>query len=191
MQTAVNPTGQNIQSPLYLISFGQLSLLYCSCLFWPCFYFSLITVTASAGQYSSFVVRDGDEVTLPCENAKIKQQDCKNTAWLFREAVSSPLVELVGFGQMSEAKSDGLSVTAHCSLVLKKVSIEDVGRYSCRQFEGQDAHVYLSVINSEYISSTCPIRIKYLNITVNMIRVIKVRINLSSVSQYVHQDLYI
>ncbi|XP_044025149.1 uncharacterized protein LOC122863086 [Siniperca chuatsi] len=49
----------------------------------------------------------------------------------------------------AKAKSDRLSVTANCSLVIKKVTVEDVGQYSCKQFKSgqhQDAHVYLSVI---------------------------------------------
>ncbi|XP_044025120.1 uncharacterized protein LOC122863072 isoform X2 [Siniperca chuatsi] len=115
----------------------------------------LLHFAAVTGQYSSFVVRDGDEVTLPCENVTYNQNECEHTNWLFSGAGNTPPVELVGLGQIhknAKAKSDRLSVTANCSLLIKKVTAQDVGRYSCRELklgqqQGQDAHVYLSVIN--------------------------------------------
>nr|XP_046228768.1 uncharacterized protein LOC124050348 isoform X2 [Scatophagus argus] len=108
--------------------------------------------TAVTSQYSAFVVRDGDDNTLPCENVVSNRRGCKNTKWLFRDARNTPAVELVVFGKIAESsRSDRLRVTRNCSLVIKKVTAEDVGRYTCRQFEsgrqrGGDAHVYLSVV---------------------------------------------
>ncbi|KAI3364579.1 hypothetical protein L3Q82_011352 [Scortum barcoo] len=68
---------------------------------------------------------------------------------------SSSTVELIKLGQIgkrAKSKSDRLSVTANCSLVIKKVTVEDVGRYFCQQYksgqkQGEDSQVYLSVIN--------------------------------------------
>ncbi|XP_039873828.1 uncharacterized protein LOC120725164 isoform X3 [Simochromis diagramma] len=102
----------------------------------------------------SFTVRDGDNVTLPCENLINNHHNCDTTVWLFTDSRGTPSVELVNLGQIKEkAKSDRLSVTAECSLVIKKVTAEDVGRYTCRQFrgnpgkqQGPDAVVYLSVV---------------------------------------------
>ncbi|XP_078030143.1 uncharacterized protein LOC144466549 isoform X2 [Epinephelus lanceolatus] len=115
----------------------------------------LLHLTAINGQYSAFIVRDGDDVTLPCENVTHNQNECENTNWLFSGAGNTPSVELVNLGRIVEnAKSERLSVTADCSLVIKKVTHEDVGRYSCRQFRsgrqhGEDAQVYLSVVTME------------------------------------------
>ncbi|XP_019201553.1 uncharacterized protein LOC112841619 [Oreochromis niloticus] len=103
----------------------------------------------------SFTVRDGDKVTLPCENVINNHLNCDTTTWLFTDSRGKAAVELVNLGQIKEkAKSDRLSVTAECSLVLKKVTVEDVGRYTCRQFignpwtqQGPDAVVYLSVVH--------------------------------------------
>ncbi|KAI3364594.1 hypothetical protein L3Q82_011374 [Scortum barcoo] len=103
----------------------------------------------------SFTVRDGDEVTLPCENVIDGQKNCVYTTWLFSDSGRSPVVELIKLGQIGErakSKSDRLSVTANCSLIIKKVTVEDVGLYTCRQFrsgqqQGDDSQVYLSVIN--------------------------------------------
>ena len=88
------------------------------------------------------------------------QDKCDSTTWVFSHSRNTAAVGLIELGQIGEnvkAQSDRLSVTADCSLVIKKVTVGDVGRYSCRQFDrsgqqqGPDAKVYLSVINSEYL----------------------------------------
>ncbi|XP_045920057.1 uncharacterized protein LOC123979989 [Micropterus dolomieu] len=119
----------------------------------------------------SFTVRVGDEVTLPCENVIDGQQRCENTTWFFVGSGNRSAVELIKLGQIGEnakSKSDRLSVTENCSLVIKKVTVEDVGRYSCRQYkqkEGQqqapDSPVHLSVIimiehkDADEVTLTC------------------------------------
>ncbi|XP_062293739.1 uncharacterized protein LOC133998017 [Scomber scombrus] len=84
------------------------------------------------------------------------QDKCDRTDWTFIRSRSTPVVALIELGQIGEeakAKSDRLSVTADCSLVIKKVTVEDAGRYDCRQFDrsgkqqGPDSLVYLSVVS--------------------------------------------
>ncbi|XP_067428766.1 papilin-like isoform X2 [Thunnus thynnus] len=114
----------------------------------------VLQFSAITGQRSSFTVRDGDEVTLSCENVLKDQDECDSTTWLFGGLRSTAVVALINFGQIGEdakAKSGRLSVTADCSLVIKKVTVEDVGLYTCRQFksgqqQGQDSQVDLSVV---------------------------------------------
>nr|XP_024657058.1 uncharacterized protein LOC112432851 [Maylandia zebra] len=113
----------------------------------------------------SFTVRDGDKVTLPCETLINNHHNCDTTVWLFTDSRGTPAVELVYLGQIKEQKSDRLSVTAECSLVIKKVTAEDVGRYTCRQFrgnpgrpQGPDAVVYLSVVSSEKSNTATTIK---------------------------------
>ncbi|XP_035851209.1 uncharacterized protein LOC116056200 [Sander lucioperca] len=114
----------------------------------------LLQFTEVAGHNSlSFTVRAGDEVILPCENVII--QDCSSTTWLFSRK-GETAVALIEHGQVKDVipktKSDRLSVTEKCSLVIKNVTEEDVGRYTCRQFnksgqqQGPDAVVHLSVV---------------------------------------------
>ncbi|XP_028461356.1 uncharacterized protein LOC114573380 isoform X2 [Perca flavescens] len=117
------------------------------------FLIKMLQFKAVNGQSSpSFVVRVGDEVTLPCENRRHVQDKCNGTYWIFSDSGSTLSLLLVDLGKIVEnakAKSDRLSVTENCSLVIKKVTEEDVGRYTCRQLESEreDAHVFLSVIH--------------------------------------------
>ncbi|XP_050927639.1 uncharacterized protein LOC108887450 isoform X3 [Lates calcarifer] len=117
-------------------------------------------LTAGTARYvlSSPIVRVGDEFTLPCVNAKEDQNKCDSTCWVVRYLLTQAETELVSFGQidgnrLSKSKSDRLSLTENCSLVIKKVTVEDVGRYTCRQFDrsgrqqGPDTLIVLSVVS--------------------------------------------
>ncbi|XP_044025038.1 uncharacterized protein LOC122863049 isoform X6 [Siniperca chuatsi] len=119
------------------------------------FLIAVLQFTAAAERLPlSFTVRVGDEVTLPCENVTDSQRKCDGTTWLFFGSGNTAAVDLIYLGQIVErakAQSDRLSVTASCSLVIKNVTVEDVGRYSCRQFrsgdkQGPDSVVLLSVV---------------------------------------------
>ncbi|XP_049914249.1 uncharacterized protein LOC126398730 isoform X2 [Epinephelus moara] len=117
----------------------------------------LLQFTVTGQTCLSFTVRAGDEVTLPCEHVINSQDKCSGTSWLSSGSLGETAKELISHGQISSnvigtAKSNRLNVTADCSLVIKKVTRGDVGRYTCRQFDesGQlvsDARVHLSVIN--------------------------------------------
>ncbi|XP_047243320.1 uncharacterized protein LOC124881662 isoform X2 [Girardinichthys multiradiatus] len=80
---------------------------------------------------------------------------CEKTTWLFtgQKHTTEPLFEHGKFQQAARTKSDRLNVTANCSLVIKKVSVEDVGLYISRQFDASgrdqrsDFNVHLSVVN--------------------------------------------
>ncbi|XP_078030270.1 uncharacterized protein LOC144466596 [Epinephelus lanceolatus] len=108
----------------------------------------LFKFTAAAIEKYSLV---GDEVTLSCENVTHDQDNCDSATWLFSDGGNT--VTLFEHGKIhreAEAKSDRLSVTANCSLVIKKVTREDVGHYTCRQFRSgrqvSDSQVHLSVV---------------------------------------------
>ncbi|XP_074472552.1 uncharacterized protein LOC141756587 [Sebastes fasciatus] len=113
--------------------------------------------TAVTGQTLSVTVRAGDEVTLPCNNVIKHQDKCNGTTWVFSRYKGLTAVELISLGKISnnlldKAKSDRLSVTENCSLVIRKITREDAGRYTCRQYirseqqQGPDATVLLSVV---------------------------------------------
>ncbi|XP_028996994.1 uncharacterized protein LOC114849579 isoform X1 [Betta splendens] len=100
------------------------------------------------------LIRRGDDVSFPCNNLIPDQSQCNTTTWLY--SVSGPaLVELVTLGKIREndaSKSNRLSLTENCSLVIKQITDQDAGRYTCRQYnksgrqQGVDAAVDLSVV---------------------------------------------
>ncbi|XP_041831540.1 uncharacterized protein LOC121633507 isoform X2 [Melanotaenia boesemani] len=104
-------------------------------------------------QFSDTTATVGDDVTLTCEGFREFNDQCFSTTWLY--SVSGKTVTLYEHGKIhSEAgsKSDRLNVTEKCFLVIKKVTVEDEGLYTCRQFESSessftDSSVQLSVTN--------------------------------------------
>ncbi|KAJ4920749.1 hypothetical protein JOQ06_027764 [Pogonophryne albipinna] len=104
----------------------------------------------------SFTVRAGYEVTLPCDNVVHDQDKCESSLWFFSDSGSSAGVTLFEDGRIhkeAKAKSDRLRVTEKCSLVIKKVTEEDAGLYSCIQIrsgeeQGSGSQVFLSVVTS-------------------------------------------
>ncbi|KAK1889498.1 Neuroglian [Dissostichus eleginoides] len=101
------------------------------------------------------IVRVGDEVTLPCDNVKYYQDNCKNTTWLFSGLRSSAAVTLFEYGKThtdAKANSDRLRVEKNGSLVIKNVTEENAGRYDCQQYnksgdkQGSGSYVCLSVV---------------------------------------------
>ncbi|XP_032441397.1 uncharacterized protein LOC116734240 [Xiphophorus hellerii] len=110
----------------------------------------MLYLTAADGPHYS-AVRDGDKVTLPCGNVINIRNHCNSITWIFtKNSRTSTLFEKGQIHEDAAAKSDRLSVTSDCSLVIKKVSVEDVGQYNCRQYiNGQqrsDSDIILSVI---------------------------------------------
>ncbi|XP_047429003.1 junctional adhesion molecule-like isoform X2 [Mugil cephalus] len=118
-----------------------------------------LTVIKTPIQVSTTTVRVGDDVTLPCDKIKDLNDECNSTTWLFSDTGSTST--LFEYGKIHEdvgSKSNRLNVTTNCSLVIKKVTDEDDGRYICRQFisgrrRGADFQVVLSVINREEATS--------------------------------------
>ncbi|XP_033986519.1 uncharacterized protein LOC117482518 [Trematomus bernacchii] len=114
----------------------------------------LLHFTAADVKYYFPTVRVGDEVTLPFDNVIDDQDKCESTEWTFSDSRGSATsVKLVHLQIKKEAKAkpDRLRVTENCSLVIKKVTEEDAGFYSCRQFrsgeqQGPDSSVLLSVV---------------------------------------------
>uniref|UniRef100_A0A4W6F9J3 Ig-like domain-containing protein n=1 Tax=Lates calcarifer TaxID=8187 RepID=A0A4W6F9J3_LATCA len=130
----------------------------------------LIFFTAVTGQFSSIAVRVGADVTLPCENVRDDQDQCNRTSWFITGSQREQWLILRGkISEEAKSQSDRLSVTENCSLVIKKVTVEDVGRYDCQQYrpgleQGRDALVHLSVVtmteqkNRDQVTLYCSVR---------------------------------
>nr|XP_020515491.1 uncharacterized protein LOC110004287 [Labrus bergylta] len=115
---------------------------------------TLLVTAVTGDDTASLTVKHGHDVTLPCGNVIKDQQKCDSTSWLFSRDSGSTAGELVTLGNINKnekAKAKRLNVTEDCSLVIKNVTREDIGRYTCRQFRSgeqvSDARVLLNVIN--------------------------------------------
>ncbi|XP_060907452.1 uncharacterized protein LOC132984609 isoform X2 [Labrus mixtus] len=117
---------------------------------------TLLVTAVTGDDTASLTVRLGHDVTLPCGNVIKDQQKCDSTSLLFSRDSGSTAVELVTLGNINKnekAKAKRLNVAEDCSLVIKSVTREDVGRYTCRQIRSgeqvSEARVLLNVINIE------------------------------------------
>ena len=119
-------------------------------------FLSVVFSAAVTGQDDYIIVRDGNDATLSCKNVIEGQDKCDSTTWMYSQREGSPEVELITLGNINvNDKSDRLSVTADCSLVITNVTFRDAGRYICKHFDtsgqrGPDSVVYPSVVTSEY-----------------------------------------
>ncbi|XP_039874538.1 uncharacterized protein LOC120725573 [Simochromis diagramma] len=120
----------------------------------------MIQIAVSVNETSMFM-KVGDDVILPCLNVIDEQNNCDGTTWTFASP-SKPTVELITLGQISEkvkTKSDRLSVTVNGSLLIKKLTVEDVGLYSCQQYKlgktrAEDTLVHQSLVDLSVITLT-------------------------------------
>ncbi|KAL3979449.1 transforming acidic coiled-coil-containing protein 1 [Sarotherodon galilaeus] len=120
-----------------------------------------VSSTVSVNETSIFMKAGGD-VTLPCLNVIDEQNKCDGTTWTFASTNKPTAVELITLGHIGEeakTKSDRLSVTANCSLLIKKLTVEDVGLYSCQQYKVEETpskhtRVHLSLVELSIITLT-------------------------------------
>ncbi|XP_034057453.1 uncharacterized protein LOC117536625 isoform X2 [Gymnodraco acuticeps] len=106
--------------------------------------FLMLLLHFPAADLKRYIVRAGDEVTLPFDYVIHDQDKCESATWRFSDS-RGPAVTLFEDRQIHKANSDRLRVTENCSLVIKKVTEEDAGRYLCSQFRS-DSWVDLSVV---------------------------------------------
>ncbi|XP_047429001.1 uncharacterized protein LOC124998624 [Mugil cephalus] len=115
--------------------------------------FLILMLPLAVTHVSTITVRVGDDVTLPCDKIKDLNDECNSTTWLFSGSRNTST--LFEYGKILKdvgSKSNRLSVTSNCLLVIKNVTDEDDGRYTCRQFDKSgrqvtDSGVDLSVNN--------------------------------------------
>ncbi|XP_043962896.1 uncharacterized protein LOC122825527 isoform X1 [Gambusia affinis] len=124
----------------------------------------MLQLTATAGQQRAlFTVIAGDGVTLPCGNVGQTKHNCDRITWMSRQPGNRELLLFEGgdFTEEANTKSGRLSVTADCSLVIENVTVEDFGRYNCRQ--NHFKKVDLSVVtmteqrNNGNVTFTCSV----------------------------------
>ncbi|KAG7508845.1 hypothetical protein JOB18_025879 [Solea senegalensis] len=116
-------------------------------------YIFMLQFRGITAEDSHFIVREGEDVTLPCKSW-IHPQDEGETVWLFSDTPSSQTVQLMSTredDEKDESKADRLSLTKDLSLGIKAVRVKDAGQYTCRHYGEsgdtfQSSLVYLSII---------------------------------------------
>ncbi|XP_035984750.1 uncharacterized protein LOC118558342 [Fundulus heteroclitus] len=96
----------------------------------------ILQFTAVAGQRRAFfTVKVGDGVTLPCAYVKQEKHNCDRITWTSNKPGNRNVswFNRGNFTKEAKAKSDRMSVTANCSLVIKNVTADDFGKYICRE----------------------------------------------------------
>ncbi|CAI5684460.1 unnamed protein product [Oreochromis niloticus] len=113
----------------------------------------MIQIEVSVNETSIFM-KVGDDVTLPCLNLIDQQNNCDGTTWTFASRNKPTTIELITLGQIGEkakTKSDRLSVTANCSLLIKKLTVEDVGFYSCQQYKVKETPSKHTLVRQSFV----------------------------------------
>ncbi|XP_029966874.1 uncharacterized protein LOC115402447 [Salarias fasciatus] len=96
------------------------------------FFTVLLCLSAVEAQYQSVVVRDADDVVLKCgENPS----GCREAVWT------------VNGSSDAVANSERRSVTPGCSLLIKDVTTQDVGVYTCSSPKQNWTRISLSVVS--------------------------------------------
>ncbi len=93
----------------------------------------------------------GEDVRLSCNNAL---SDCTSTAWSYIRHSEAVELSAGGIKKNNRERHERLSLGSDCSLNIKKVTKEDRGSYSCRQYvngvkQGSDSPVYLHVLHGQ------------------------------------------
>lgn len=89
----------------------------------------------------------GQDVVLPCNGFSSVSRTCDRVGWFFYRSGFYYFTE-VEFGRVSVSsfRAARLSVDPYCSLVIKNITVMDVGLYDCRQ--GLQ-YMFLNVLTSE------------------------------------------
>ncbi|XP_041660862.1 uncharacterized protein LOC121521173 [Cheilinus undulatus] len=89
------------------------------------------------------------DATLPCGSLSSSGPlQCSDISWLYNRDPSETVMEASsGEVKQTSSRADRLSLDSNCSLVIKRVTAEDVGLYTCRQGDSDpyNVNVYLSV----------------------------------------------
>ncbi|XP_042359892.1 uncharacterized protein LOC121955874 [Plectropomus leopardus] len=117
----------------------------------------VLRFTVTVQNPTPYAARVGVAVSLPCKG--LRDYQCSSITWIFSHSGRS--ITLHEHGKILEAKSGQLSVGSNCSLNIKMVTLEDAGRYTCRQFRsgqqhGEDTVYDISVVNGEDTITATP-----------------------------------
>ena len=73
--------------------------------FYSLYFFHLLNNSVTGQIFLSFTVRDGDEVTLLCENLIKNQDKCDMSTWIFTASGNTAAVQLIKLGQIGKSEA--------------------------------------------------------------------------------------
>ncbi|XP_051716928.1 uncharacterized protein LOC127494813 isoform X2 [Ctenopharyngodon idella] len=103
---------------------------------------SLLT-GASGDRYLNMFSSDGENMNLPCDNP---HTDSRLTTWIYSGERSETVVLFEkGIKKNDIKRRERLSLESDCSLNIYKITTEDRGIYTCRQYENTETHIDTNV----------------------------------------------
>lgn len=103
------------------------------------------------GQTEPLYKRLGEDVIISCET-NFSTHLCSKINWLHRRNPNSA-TKLVYGGNLERgsAGASRLSVSRNCSLLIRNITDEDAGIYTCHHKTKPDLSVDLNILGSEYL----------------------------------------
>ncbi|XP_074540843.1 uncharacterized protein LOC141801624 [Halichoeres trimaculatus] len=114
------------------------------------FTLTLLVQGGSSQESIDVFYHPGQDATLPCEGPSTSQpQDCPRISWLHCRNSSKTIREVKEGNIMSQSgRGARLTLNPDCSLVIRSITVEDVGLYACRRGkdDSYDVNVYLNIL---------------------------------------------
>ncbi|KAM3602339.1 uncharacterized protein V6R79_002351 [Siganus canaliculatus] len=89
---------------------------------------------SAVSERRKLITREGERVALPCDSVLPDQHGCGFTTWTVSSGPGQETKEVVQLGKTEPDEEHRLEMMKNCSLVIKKVTVKDVGHYECRQY---------------------------------------------------------
>ncbi|XP_024146357.1 uncharacterized protein LOC112157695 isoform X1 [Oryzias melastigma] len=107
--------------------------------------------TGVSGQTEHLHRGVGDDVLLPCR-AKSSSSSCSDVNWVYSRDVDDEVELQVRRGKVdqSSARVSRLNVSRNCALLIRNITDEDAGVYTCwfKDTDESDGDVYLSILKN-------------------------------------------
>ncbi|KAM8725178.1 uncharacterized protein AB9X84_002055 [Acanthopagrus schlegelii] len=112
-------------------------------------FISVLQFEGISGEVKYLYSRAGHDATLSCGRASSSDPTCSHVDWFFDRDQTQSVTEVSGGKvKLDSVRAVRLSLDTSCSLIIKNITAEDAGRYSCRQGNNPhtDISTYLSVL---------------------------------------------